>query len=405
MAPGFDPYLGGNRGDEPGNIADVLGRLGAADTLAYLRIHNKDLSSPVDPALLSDVAGLSRANARAVTLGGLRPMGSGAAQMAAFNQERENIARLPGGRDSIAFAEADQGFRSARMTDYSQRSTIAFGIPNVQLQGEAARQELLPFNPGGIYRNRLGIIANNRGQIGRVNEMLQNTDLTENERYQLTSERESLRTSTTAAIATISEGFENRLPALSAGRPSFFGRMNSLQGAALNLGRMGVPIGAFGAIGGAHRQMQLDFIHDMGGYGAGVEFPYSRTSGINNPGSRPAVPHIMGTSRGNAGTSGGSTTVNTYPGPMHGAGDIVPGGSGGGGGNGGGSGSADPMVINLLQSIDSSLKMQTQGSAGGLSPHSRIGSNRIQDLNGRQAASLNSKGGDLGQSLARGNIG
>ncbi len=82
-------------------------------------------------------------------------------------------------------------------------------------------------------------------------------------------------------VGMLSEGFENRLPALAAGRPSFFSRYNSAQGAAINLGRIGSPVRAYGAGSGAQGAMQDAFVRGLGGDFHGATSPYSRTGELN----------------------------------------------------------------------------------------------------------------------------
>jgi len=275
VAPAFDPIHGGN-------IADVLGAVGATNALTYLRIQNADLTTGgIDPNLLSQVAGGSRRNARAQALAGLRPTGSGAASMFAFDNEMANISQLPGGRDSLAYAQAYAGFRSARSQDFQQGTLSGFGLRDLQLQGEQQRQQYMPFAPGNVFATSLGIIANNRGQIGRLNQQLSLNDLSEQERYGLESQRQGLMTENARNVGMLSEGFENRLPALAAGRPAFAGRYNSAQGAAINLGRIGSPVRAYGAGSGSQAAMQDQFVRGLGGDFHGATSPMSRTMDLN----------------------------------------------------------------------------------------------------------------------------
>jgi hypothetical protein len=273
ISPMFDPYYGSN-------AADLLTQFGAEDTSTYLRIQNDKLQSSVDPALLSRVAGRGREFARAERIGSLQPMGSaGFARNAALG-EMANLASLPGGTDSIAFAEKYAEERGLRSSQFSQSSIMQFGLRDVQLQGQQQRQQYLPFAPGNIFATSLSIISNNQQQIGRLSSYLQQGDLSENERLQRTQQLEGLRTENARNIGVLSEGFENRLPALAAGRPGFFGRYNSTQGAAINLGAIGSPVRAFGAMGGrqaAGQQAFVDAFDVSGSIG-----PYSRTSGMNN---------------------------------------------------------------------------------------------------------------------------
>ncbi len=255
--------------------------IGASDTLAYLRIHSSSLDSSVSPETLSAVAGASGANRRAGAIGALQPLGSGRAQAMAFAAEGANIAQLPGGVDSLAYRQAYAGFRGARMEAFGQETMNGFGLRDLALQGQQQRQQYMPFAPGNIFATSLGIIANNRGQIGRIQGMLGNSDLSEQERYGLESQRQGLLTENARNVGMLSEGFENRLPALAAGRPAFMGRYNSAMGAAINLGRIGSPVRAYGAYGGDQARQQDAFVRGLGGDFAGATAPYSRTQDMN----------------------------------------------------------------------------------------------------------------------------
>lgn len=222
-------------------------------------------------------------NDRALQFAGLQPMGSGAAAMAAFKSRQDIIATIPGGRDSLAYAQAYAGFRGARTEAFGQQTLTEFGFADVQLQGRRERQSLLPFSPGNIFATNLAMIQNNRQQIGRVNQQLGLGDLSEQERYSLLGQRESLLTATARGVAELSEGFENKLPALAAGRPDFFAKYNSLQGAAINLGRIGSPVRAYGAYGGGQRSAQEAVVSALGGDTVPhASMPYSRTGEVNN---------------------------------------------------------------------------------------------------------------------------
>ena len=281
----------------------MLGRLGATDTLAYLRIHDPGLGPSVDPGLLSQVAGASGANRRAGALGALQPLGSGRAQAAAFGAEGANIAKLPGGVDSLAYAQSYAGFRGARMEAFGQETLSGFGLRDLHLQGEQQRQQYMPFAPGNVFATSLGIIANNRGQIGRLDRMMKNTDLSEQERYGLEGQRQGLLTDNARNVGMLSEGFENRLPALAAGRPEFAGRYNSMMGAAINLGQIGSPIRAYGATGGS-RGAQEAFVRGLGGDSVpGAMHAQSRTSDMNNAAVLGVLERILGAITSNGGHS------------------------------------------------------------------------------------------------------
>jgi len=99
----------------------------------------------------------------------------------------------------------------------------------------------------------------------------------------MVQQMEGLQTANAQGIANLSEGFENRLPAMSAGRSRFFGRFNSLDGAAMNLAGLGHPSRAFGAMNGRQLQNQDDFVKAFALPANASVGVGSTTSAMNNP--------------------------------------------------------------------------------------------------------------------------
>jgi hypothetical protein len=274
IMPLFDPYYGSN-------VADLVMNFGSVDTASYLRIQNDKLESSVDPKLLDRVAGRSREFARAERIGSLHPTGSAGYARNAVLAQMANLATLPGGTQSIAYQEKYAEERGLRSSQFSQSTLSGYGLRSLELEGQRARQEYLPFSPGNRFATNIGVVVNNRQQIGRLDSYLSNPDLSEQERYQRSAERQDLFTQNARSIGEISEGFENRLPALSAGRPGFFGRYSSLQGAARQLGEIGSPVRFAGAVGGRQVRFQQGIFEALGG-DASLS-PYSTTANLNNP--------------------------------------------------------------------------------------------------------------------------
>lgn len=266
-----------------GNVADILNKYGPENTSTFLRIQREDLIGSVEPMTLSRASAGMRAADRQARLAGLLPLGSGAAAKNAFANKMLTISTLgPDAMKSESYNEAYAGFRSGRAQQFEQETLSGFGLRQLALSGESARMDYMPFAPGNKFANSLAQIQNNRGQIGRLNRQLSLGDLSESERYGLESQRQGLMTENARNVGLLSEGFENRLPALSAGRPGFAGRYNSVQGAAINLGMIGSPIRAYGAGNGRQAAAQEAFVRGLGGDSvAGAQMPYSRTSELN----------------------------------------------------------------------------------------------------------------------------
>lgn len=297
-----------------GNVADILSRFGPEATSTYLRIQNEELVGAVTPEQLRRSSAAQRELGRQAQLSALRPIGSAEWVASAFQGQMQEIAQLPGGAGSLAYANAYAGFRSARFASYGQQDIgvggangfePGFAMRDVALQGYQQRLQYMPFAPGNIFGASLGIIQNNMQQIGVLSARLQTPDLSEQERFSLFSQQQGLMTENARNVGLLSEGFENRLPGLAAGRPSFFGRYTSLQGAALNLAGMGSPIRAFGAANGAQAGMQDAFVNAFNV--PGTSMPYSTTAGLNT--TNEILSRILNAiERGNSGGGRGAST-------------------------------------------------------------------------------------------------
>ena len=271
-----------------GNVADILTRFGAQNTSTFLRIHNDKLESSVDPMVLARTSAAIRGSERDAHIGGLQARGSGAALTSAYTRESESIASLPDGKDSEAYAEAQAKRRDAGRLAFDQKSIESYGLPMTKLQGERERAELLPFSPGNLFRLDIKSILLNKQRIGQLsgymNERRASGQLSEQEELDLTTKIESSKTAQARDIAELGEGFINKLPSMSAGSPSFSGRLTSYSAAAAQLALMGSPIRGFGASNGRQLQSQDAFVEALGASNGDIA-PRSRTSGLNSAGA------------------------------------------------------------------------------------------------------------------------
>ena len=260
------------------NIADIMTRFGpqaaarnvlmwagaAAKTFEGVR-EPKDLAVNLGTLIGSSVA--SREAQREARIGATLQRGSGAAVFNAIGREMEAYADLPGGRDSEAYTSAHARRREARMAAYAQQDIEAYGIPATRLSTQRGVLDALPYAPGYRFGVELQSIALNRRQAGVIQTRLQRGDLTEQQQLQLEQELSGLRVASARSVAALTEGVADRLPALSAGRPTRFSRLDATQLAALNLGRMGHPGREFGAVNGAQLAAQDAFVNQMLGPG------------------------------------------------------------------------------------------------------------------------------------------
>lgn len=267
------------------NVADILTRFGPEATSTYLRIQNENLVGSVSPDTLAASSAAIRRGQRLATLGSLQIRGSGQAALTAIRGEMADIERLPGGRDSLAFAQARQQAHSAQNLMFQQQDILGFDIPMTHLQGSYERMQMLPFAPGNVLGTAMQIGQRAAQQAvtlqRRMISQRQAGMLSEDDELHLSQQIESLQTMATRSIAMLSEGFENRLPALHAGTPRTFSRYNSFQLAAM--ASRGSAIRSFGAMGGGQLAEQDSFLAPFGG--AAMAAPYSRTAGMNMGGA------------------------------------------------------------------------------------------------------------------------
>jgi hypothetical protein len=216
------------------------------------------------------------------SIGATAARGSGMAAAAGFAGVQRSLAGLPGGAQSLAYGAAGEQYRNALYTGYGQQDAANFGVPMARLQGAYDRFSVMPYSPGPMLATSLmiGGLANNQANVieQRLNNLRRSGTLTEAEELNLTQQAESYRTMGAKTIQQLGEGFINRLPAMSAGRPAFAMRMNSVSMAAA--ASMGSPVLAFGALNGPQMQSQNDFYAGTGGFPAA----WSRMQGFNNGG-------------------------------------------------------------------------------------------------------------------------
>lgn len=261
-----------------GNIADILMKHGNVDTSYYEDV--VPVASPVGLRKLTETqGGMIRAD-RAARLGSLSVRGSGVAMASAFQDQENLLADLPGGTDSVAYAQTRKNRINATLQGYSQADIMGYGLPMVHLEGQRARANVLPFSPSNIFALDLRMAKHNQNQIGviqsRMDKLRRSGDLSEEQEMTMNQQMEGLKTSNASMIAELSEGMESRLPAMSAGRPAQFARFNSLQLASMAVKRAGVPVRSFGYTSGSQLRDSDAFAQSFGVSGRGVSSAYDK---------------------------------------------------------------------------------------------------------------------------------
>jgi len=269
------------------NPADILSRFGVMPTARYYKMIG-GLSARTEAGMSNAEPGISaeqlflasrgaQEGGRAARLGAYQMRGSGAAVFGGLGRQMEAYASLPGGADSEAYAKAASQQRDAQMAMYAQQDIMAYAIPQTRIGAQRGVLNALPYAPGFRFGLELQSIALNRQQMGVVKKRLAAGNLTEEQQLKLEEQLAGLQVSTATSVSALTEGLENRLPALAAGRPSRFSRMDSTQLAALNVGRMGHPARSFGAINGRQLAEQNAFVDALlGPGGANMVAPMSK---------------------------------------------------------------------------------------------------------------------------------
>lgn len=255
------------------------------------------------------LAGSSATLSRAMRLGSGADVGAAVARQLGLIGERASGLRAALERGGLGFAEAQSVEQSIaglsqRALDVEQAG-IDRGMEVEDLQGYRTAQMRLgnvrrrlassPYAPGlrfGVELEGIGMRRRRAGDLRARRAMLAASgNLSPDRAYEIESEMEALQTENVEAVASLAEGVENRLPALSAGRPARFSRMDSTQLAAFNLGRIGHPGRSMGATGGRQLATQDAFVRNLvGDLDIG---PRSRTGGLSPMGSTSRVESIL----------------------------------------------------------------------------------------------------------------
>lgn len=262
------------------NNADLLLNFGAEGYGAYQDvIGGKQLS----PRELTAVANIQRQQGR-IEMASLQTRGAASATLQQVNTQLNEIARLPDGRSSLAFAQGSAQARELGFEAFQTEQIGRFALPMTELSGRMARANLMPFGSGNQLSMQFENIGLQRQRIGDLESFRRRRrasgQLSEQEELSLSQQIEESRNSIAGSIGMLGEGRENLLPGLTAGATRYSGRFTSTSLAALSLAGSGSPIRSYGAVNGRHLAQQDSLWQEMGG--AGFERPSSRSMALNN---------------------------------------------------------------------------------------------------------------------------
>jgi hypothetical protein len=267
------------------NWADLLARYGPGATAAYASFSVPfGQPPPVTARQMYETSASLRRDDRAAAFSSTLTRGSGAALFEVYQDQARRIAGLPGGVDSLAYAQNRMDQRSAMMQAYDQMNTVNYEIPMLTLTAMRAKAGYLPYGNGNLRTADVLSIAMNQKQMGvlrgQMGSMRAAGQLTEAGELDFTRRISALDVDIARSKSELSIGMENVLPGLSVNAIPNFSRWTSNELANARLFQRGSPIRDFGSISGMHAKAQQNWLDS---FGAGDVSPQSRTSAINNP--------------------------------------------------------------------------------------------------------------------------
>jgi hypothetical protein len=299
-----------------GNYADILTQFGATSTAQYAQVISPFGTAPGVslPQLLQAQVGVQQGQ-RAAQFAAVQARGSGQAALTAFGSQVSALGGLPGGTESLAYAQAGAQFREAGATAFEQLNITRNEIPLTQLGNQRALLQILPFAPASMMRNALATISAERQQLSDLTRYEQTRrasgQLSEAEELQLLQRENAARLGIGESISQLQEGIVNKLPEMAAGRPSFTGRYTSINLAASAVNMAQGYFRGFGAETGGQRARQDSLIRDLGLSPNDTTFP-TRTGGLNTD---PAILSLLskiadGISKMASTSGGGNSSAN-----------------------------------------------------------------------------------------------
>jgi hypothetical protein len=247
-----------------GNIADILMKHGVSDTDYFVQDTTVFGDNPrVGLKDLMRVSSNQQTLSRIMQFSETFPRSQGSRAVSSLSTQQENIASLPGGSDSLTFAQLGEQKRRAQLQAYREQDIMSYGLPMSALEGQEQRRQYLPNMPGYglvLSMQRMGMRAPYIQQRqSRYAAQVASGSLTEEEQLGQFNEIQGLMTEQARDLGHLAEGGQDRALAFSGGRPSFFGRMNSISLARTAVWNRGSPQVGFGARNGQQLQYQNDF--------------------------------------------------------------------------------------------------------------------------------------------------
>jgi hypothetical protein len=259
--------------------------------------------------------------------------GAAAGVRQALGGELSLLSGLPGGTESAAYADALARYRDADSQAFEASNITRNGIPSAILSGRRSVLQHLPYAPASWMENNLQMIGVERRELHDLQAQMQRRRasgmLSEREELDFTNRIWAERSAIAQNLNEIGGDYSARLPELSAGRPSYTSKYNSITASADAVNRAGGYTRVFGSINGGQRAHQDSLIRDLGFSPSEISRP-SPTSGLNTD---PAVLNLLSkiadaTSKmASSGSSGGAPSTSRPGGSGSAPGGNNPGGS------------------------------------------------------------------------------
>lgn len=284
-----------------GNTADILMKYGVGATNNFIQDltllgHKPSVDLKTLMGVQRDIQTMNRDMEFSVT----HPQGQGQRAVSALSYEQETISRIPGGKDSLVYAQLGERKRLAGFQANREADIMSYDLPMASLEGQEQRRQFLPNMPGyglKLSLERMGMRAPYIAQRQkRYAAQVATGQLTEEEQLQQYQQIEGLKTEQARDLGMLAEGGQDRMLAFSGGRPSFFSRMDSVSLARTALWRSGSPQVGSGARNGNQLAYQNDFFrqfstdgfdplkamspHDRGGYQNGPQVQTAKDAAI-----------------------------------------------------------------------------------------------------------------------------
>jgi hypothetical protein len=252
-----------------GNALDMLMRHGAISTGRFFEALTPYGQQPEIGLrqLMNTQVGI-QSGEREAQLAQLSIRNSGIKSEIAYKGTEVIMASLPGGKDSVAYAQVHKSAVNSGFLKEHQEDVLGYDLPMARINALAERAQFLPYMPGYSQKTALQGMSMRGGQIkklmGRYSAHMAAGDYSEDQQLQMAQTIYGMQNEQYRDMGILAQGGENRMMALSSGRPGFFSRVDSEQLAALSLKHIGAPWNRkHGAVGGSQIRSQNDFIHSF----------------------------------------------------------------------------------------------------------------------------------------------